>query len=131
MPVTARLSRKFYERLGEDIAQEFVDWFNMVDATYRQDLRETNKLNFARFDAKLEQRITTLDAKLEQSIATLDAKWEQRTAKLDAKWEVRLSEQTAQLLKEIAATRADLIKWMFVFWSTTALAVIGLATRVL
>ena len=24
MPVTARLSRKFYEKLGEDIAQEFV-----------------------------------------------------------------------------------------------------------
>jgi len=28
-----------------------------VDATYRTELRELNELNFARFDAKLEQRV--------------------------------------------------------------------------
>ena len=33
-----------------------------LDATYRADLRELNELNFARFDAKLEQRLATLDA---------------------------------------------------------------------
>jgi len=31
-----------------------------VDATYRNDLREVNELNFARFDAKLEQRLAQL-----------------------------------------------------------------------
>jgi hypothetical protein len=55
MPVTARLSQKFYERLGEDVANELVDWFNAVDVTYRNDLRELNELNFQRFDAKVEQ----------------------------------------------------------------------------
>ena len=43
MPVTAKLSRKFYERLGDDITNELVDWFNMVDATYRSELRELNE----------------------------------------------------------------------------------------
>jgi len=33
-----------------------------VDATYRADLRELNELNFARFDAKLEQRLAELKA---------------------------------------------------------------------
>ena len=60
MPVTAKLSRRFYDVLGEDIANELVDWFNAVDLTYRADLRELNELNFARFDAKLEQRLTEL-----------------------------------------------------------------------
>ena len=60
MPVTARLSKHFYEVLGEDIANELVDWFNAVDLTYRSDLRELNELNFARFDAKLEQRLAEL-----------------------------------------------------------------------
>src|SRR5437773_11037066 len=46
-----------------------VNGFNQVDATYRADLRELNELNFARFDAKLEQRIAQLDAKLEQRLA--------------------------------------------------------------
>ena len=71
MPVTARLSQKFYERLGEDLAQELVDWFNAVDATYRADLRELNELNFQRFDAKVEQRFAEADANLERKFREL------------------------------------------------------------
>jgi hypothetical protein len=33
MPVTARLSKAFYDQLGEGVANELVEWFNMVDAT--------------------------------------------------------------------------------------------------
>ena len=99
MPVTARLSQQFYERFGENVTNELVDWFNAVDATYRADLRELNELNFARFDAKLEQRF----------------------AESDAKWERRI----AELRVEIHTVRADLIKWMFTFWAPTALGVIG------
>jgi len=60
VPVTAKLSKRFYDVLGEDVANELVEWFNAVDLTYRTDLRELNELNFARFDAKLEQRLTEL-----------------------------------------------------------------------
>ena len=60
MPLTAKLSRKFYERFGDELTNELVDWFNQVDATYRSELRALNELNFARFDAKLEQRIADL-----------------------------------------------------------------------
>ena len=64
MPVTARLSRRFYDTFGDEIANELVDWFNQVDATYKSELRELNEVNFARFDAKLEQRIASLEARL-------------------------------------------------------------------
>jgi hypothetical protein len=57
VPVTARLSKRFYDVFGEEIANELVNWFNQVDDTYRTDLRELNELNFSRFDAKLEQRL--------------------------------------------------------------------------
>ena len=56
-----------------------------MDATYRADLRELNELNFARFDAKLEQRLAEL--------------------------------------------KAELVKWMFVFWVPTALALAALFLR--
>ncbi len=39
-------------------------WSNAVDATYRADLRELNELNFARFDAKLEQRLAQVKSDL-------------------------------------------------------------------
>lgn len=107
MPVTAKLSRKFYEKLGEDVTNELVDWFNAVDATYRADLRELNELNFARFDAKLEQRL----------------------AESDAKWERRIAEFRADLRVEIQTARADLVKWMFAFWAPTALGIGALLLR--
>ena len=77
MPVTARLSKRFYDVFGEEIATELVDWFNRVDETYRADLRELNELNFARFDSKLEQRLAELRAELVKELADVKSglKW--------------------------------------------------------
>jgi len=122
MPVTAKLSRKFYETFGDDVANELVEWFNLVDATYRADLRELNELNFARFDAKLEQRIAQSDAKLEQRIAELRSEFRQAIAALEVKLERRLGEQDAKLDRRIT----ELIRWMFVFWIGTVLPLAGL-----
>ncbi len=74
MPVTAKLSRKFYERFGDDLTNELVEWFNQVDATYRSELREANELNWARFEAKLEQRIAEVRADLRAGLANLETK---------------------------------------------------------
>ena len=73
MPVTARLSKLLYERLGEQVVNELVDWFNQVDATYRSDLREMNEQNFARFDARLEQRLAELRAEMNVGFARLES----------------------------------------------------------
>ena len=77
MPVTAVLSKQFYERFGEDVTNELVNWFNSVDATYRTDLRELNERNFARFDATLEQRLAELKAELKTELADVKSglKW--------------------------------------------------------
>jgi hypothetical protein len=104
VPVTARLSKRFYDVLGEDVANELVDWFNAVDLTYRADLRELNELNFARFDAKLEQRLAELRAELRQEIAGLRVEF--RT--------------------ELHQVRTELLRWMFGFWVTTLLGIAGL-----
>jgi len=115
MPVTAKLSRKFYEKFGDDLTNELVEWFNQVDATYRGDLRELNELNFARFDAKLEQRAAQLDAKLEQRAAQLDAKIDRLAAEL-----------RADLRTGLASLKAELVRWMFLFWVGTLGTLIAL-----
>ena len=84
MPVTAKLSQKFYEKFGDDLTNELVDWLNQVDTTYRSNFRELNELNFARFEAKLEQRAAQLDSKIDRRTAQLEAKLDQRTAELRA-----------------------------------------------
>jgi hypothetical protein len=115
VPVTAKLSKRFYDVLGEDVANELVDWFNAVDLTYRADLRELNELNFARFDAKLEQRLAELRAELRQTTAELRAELRQEIAQF------RL-----ELRTEIQQVRTDLLRWMFGFWATTLLTLAGL-----
>ena len=76
MPVTAKLSRKFYEKFGDDITNELVDWFNKVDATYRSDLRELNELNFARFETRLEGEIAQArSVRLQNIIPLADHRW--------------------------------------------------------
>ena len=82
MPDTAKLSRNFYEKFGDAIANELVDWFNMVDATYRSELRELNELNYARFDAKLEQRVAELRAEMQLGFKNVDVKLEQLETRL-------------------------------------------------
>ena len=122
MPVTAKLSRKFYERFGDDIANELVDWFNMVDATYRSELRELNELNYARFDAKLEQRIAELRAEFNSRIAELRADMHAGFAKLDAKFENRFLGMDTKL----AQLETRLTKRMFGFWIAQAATTAGL-----
>jgi len=111
MPVTAKPSRKFYEKFGDDITNELVDWFNKVDATYRSDLRELNEVNFARFDARLEQRAAQLDAKIEQLRAELKAALTALEARLDAR---------------MSAFETRIIRWMFLFWVGQAVTTVGL-----
>ena len=60
MPVTAALSKKFYEKFGEDLTNELVNWFNAVDATYKADIKQLNELNFQRFEATLKQGLAEL-----------------------------------------------------------------------
>ena len=96
-PVTAKLSRKFYETFGDEIANELVEWFNQVDATYRSELRELNELNFARFDAKLEQRIAELGAEL----ATLEGRLLPRLGVVEGRF---------------GTLEGRLVRWLFLFW---------------
>jgi len=97
-----------------------------VDATYRSDLRELNEVNFARFDAKLEQRATQLDAKIEQRTAALDAKLEQRIAEVKA----AMAALESRLGARMSAFEARIIRWMFLFWVGQAVTTVGLVLGV-
>ena len=96
MPVAAKLSRKFYDRLGEDVANELVDLLNLIDSTYKSELRDANDANWARFETKLHAEIHALRA-------------DQQTLK-------------AELQGALKDLRSDLLMWMFIYWTATAAA---------
>jgi hypothetical protein len=92
MPVTVKLSREFYDRFGDKVVDELVGLMNDMDAGFRAELREINDLNFHRFEARLEQRISGL---------------------------------ASEMRTEMANLRAELIKWMFLFWLGTVATMLG------
>jgi DNA anti-recombination protein RmuC len=106
VPVTATLSRAFYDKFGDEVTNELVNWFNQVDLTYRTELRELNELNYARFEAKLDQRITELRTELrtelgkmatQQALSELRRDMEKGFSRLDAKLESTESRFDAKL----------------------------------
>ena len=80
-----------------------------MDLAYRTDLRELNELNFARFDAKLEQRLVELRAELRVEFLT----------------------EFQQVRSEVQQVRISLLRWMFGFWVTTLLSIGGLLVAIL
>ena len=119
MPVTAKFSEEFYTKFGHRVVDELVDWFNQVDATYRSEFRELFEVNFARFDAKLEQRIAELRAEFTTQIAELRAAFTTQIAELRAEFKAELSGR-------IAGLETRLIRWMFLFWVGTIGTMIAL-----
>ena len=98
--MTAKLSRQSYERFGDELTNELVNWMNMVDAAYRSDFRELFEVHFGRFDAKLEQRVAQLEARIDTHAERIDAKLERM--------------------------KVEILRWNVVMWMTTLGTVVAL-----
>ena len=173
MPVTAKLSQKFYQRFGDDITTELVEWFNAVDASYRSDVRAIADAQSARIDAQmgqmraelrqeigglgselrqeigdvrsgLRQEIAALGAELRVEIAALGAELRVEIAALGAELRVEIGELRAEMRTGFAAVndrflsaeartdakleglKAELLRWMFLFWVGTVGAILAM-----
>ena len=105
MPITAKLSRNFYDRFGDDVVNELVDWLNSVDLSYRQEFKDLFEANFSRLQRELVAQ-------------------EQR-------YELRLAQTRAELETRIARSESRLIAWSFGFWIAQLVAMAGLMTGLL
>jgi len=139
MPITPHLSRQLRQTLGEEAAEDLVNWMHEMDAhrgasrdairadlaELRQEmhaglatLREEMLAGFARADAR--------DAELREDMLGGFARADARHAELredmlggfartDAKL-AEAAEHRAQLEARFERRFGDLIKWSFVFW---------------
>jgi glutathione S-transferase len=150
LPVTAKLSRRFYDQLGDEVANELVNWFNAVDETYRNQLRELNELNWERFRSELraegiairsdvEKRLSEMDKRLDAGFAAIDARFtaidarftaiDGRLSAIDAQFE-RVEANFPTLEQRIdakfARCEARMYKAMFAFWTATIIPLAAL-----
>ncbi len=102
-----------------------------MDDTYRTKLRELNELNYARFDAKLEQRLTEFAATLRAEIVAGDAALRAEIAAVDAALRAEMASMKVELHKAIADSKSDLMRWMFGLWATQMVVLIGVILAIL
>ena len=100
MPIAAKFSEAFYQKFGHQETGELVEYLNTIDTTYRSELERLNDLNWTR----VESRIAQVESRLNQLETRLDDRLDKRLAEL----------------------KAELLKWMFVFWVGTIGTVIAL-----
>ncbi|HUL71363.1 MAG TPA: hypothetical protein VLT17_14135 [Gemmatimonadales bacterium] len=141
MPVTIKLSREFYERFGDRIANEFVEVLNQVDLAYRDDLRDLSEANLRRIDARFDR----FEAEVRLELAQFRTEWEKFRAEMrqemaDFKMEIRgemsaLCEENTGLRSDMERgfehLRSDMLKWMFLFWATSLLTMVGILVTVI
>jgi len=100
MPVTVKFSEQFYKTFGHEQVDELVNWFNQLDTTYRSEFRELFAVNFARLEAKFEQRVSELRVELRQEIGALRGEF-------------------GELRTQFAQLESRLTWRMFLFWIAT------------
>lgn len=109
----ATVPRALQSQLGDDATEAFVYVFNAHQQDMTKDLLE-------RFDARTAELVQRFEARFDQ--------FEQRFVRLEDRMDRMLEKQGdgfGQIRADMAAQRADLMKWMFIFWAGQAFVVLA------
>lgn len=114
------------EKLTEEGAEALVGVLDKVE-----DRSEAHTLKVAeeRFEKKVEQAkselkdvINAVRSELKDEINTVRSELKDEISKVDK----RLEQTKSELKTDIANVKADLIKWMFIFWAGQVVTIIGI-----
>lgn len=115
MPITAKLSNKFYEKLGDDVANELVEWLNLVDTSYRQEFKDLFEANFRR----LEGELAGLRAETGARIAGMEGVMNARLLGLEGRMVELQGRLLADMDAKLGKQKWSLLTWTILMWLGT------------
>ncbi len=118
MPITAKLSRKFYETLGDEVTNELVTWLNAVDESYRAEFRDLFGANFGQVRAEMAALRTEVRAEMSAFRAEVRAD----LAAVRGEFRAELGLLEGRFVARVGASERRLIRFMVGFWITNLLA---------
>ena len=113
----------------DDATNDLFAWWEEAATVNRAAVREVADLYFARFDARLEKGLAEVRSELAVARSDMDKALAEVRAEMGSGFaEVRSEMKTrlAEVRTEMASLRADMIKWMFMFWVGTIVPLAGL-----
>ena len=106
MPVALKFSRRFYELIGQEAADEFVNALNAVDANYREEFRDLFAAHFGTVRAEM----ATIRAELAAHRATIDG---------------RIAAFEQEVRGALKGLKSELVGWLVGLWFVSvALAIL-------
>jgi bifunctional DNA-binding transcriptional regulator/antitoxin component of YhaV-PrlF toxin-antitoxin module len=111
------------DKLGDEAAESFAMLLKEVEFEGRKDALVIAE---ERFERRLSEEVAKINQRITDEVARLDSKINQRITEEIARLDKRITEETAGLRVEIAKTKSEIIKWMFIFWASQIGAVAAL-----
>ena len=129
MPLVA-VSKILREKLTDEGVSEFIAILKEVEEDARKDSLVVAE---ERFERRLSEEASKLDKRITEEASKLDKRITEEASKLDkriteevAKLDKRITEEVSILRLEMANSKAEIIKWMFLFWIGQIVVVAGL-----
>ena len=113
------IPRVLREKLGDNGADSLVELLNRVSNHTRDDV-----LTFV--EEKFEHHLSEEIGKVNERIAEERVSINQRITEEVAKVNQRVTDEIAMVRTDMHALRADLIKWMFIFWAGQIGVILGI-----
>ena len=144
MPHVVILPHVIEEKLKIEERQEIITFINdIIDDTSSELKKDVIEVVGEKFERRLSEEIANLKTELIERIATSETKMAANNASLEAKLTERIANTEAKLTEKIANTetkmaenntsleakmannKAEMIKWMFIFWLGNVVTIIG------
>jgi len=113
------IPRVLREKLGDNGADSLVELLNRVSNHTRDDV-----LTFV--EEKFEHHLSEEIGKVNERIAEERVSINQRITEEVAKVNQRITDEIGMVRTDMHALRADLIKWMFIFWAGQIGVILGI-----
>jgi len=112
--IAINISKNLRDKLGEEGVQEFVSILNQINTTQTEEMERLNGRTYEKFQRELAHHRELLSSQIDHIGERLGG-------------EIRQSEERlrGETDKKNAELRAELIKWMFIFWSTTIITMVA------
>ncbi|MBD3385463.1 hypothetical protein GF407_11130 [candidate division KSB1 bacterium] len=140
MPIVSA-KKPLRDKLGDDGIESLIDLLKESQADQKEDMlaffeekyeRRLGKevgaisVTIAETEKRLDNRITEEIGKVNVTIAETEKRLDNRITEEIGKVNERTTEEIAGVKTDLANTRADLIKWMFIFWMGQVVALVGI-----
>ncbi len=125
------------QKLKVNERKEVIDFINDLVADTSDGLKKDiieiweekfeKKLSVELIDLKLElmEKISNSSVELNERINATESRLSERITKVEAQLNERITTGDEKLRIDIANTKADIIKWMFLFWIGNVITIIG------